>query len=130
MMIDLFWLNDDGDPIPYTSKEEFFAGGMGSMSFKHIGLTSLCGYELGRFVIIEPIIISTVFLGIDYAFHTAMTQQPPILFESMIFGGAFNEKQARYSTMEEAQDGHQRMVRLARLGRWVGRRLATWWINK
>ena len=46
--------------------------------------------------------ISTVFLGIDHQFGGG----PPMLFETMIFGGTQAGYQARYSTWDEAQEGH------------------------
>lgn len=52
--------------------------------------------------------VSTVFLGIDHAYFGG----PPILFETMIFGGEHNEFQERYSTWEEAEAGHQRAIEL------------------
>lgn len=51
--------------------------------------------------------ISTVFLGIDHRFHG---DGPPILWETMIFGGPCNEEMDRYSTRAEALAGHERMV--------------------
>ncbi len=56
--------------------------------------------------------VSTVFLGIDHAFGGG----PPLLFETMIFGGPHNEYQERYSTWEEAEAGHKRAVELATAG--------------
>ena len=50
--------------------------------------------------------VSTVFLGIDHSWLGG----PPILFETMIFGGQFDEVQKRYCTMEEAIDGHAKLM--------------------
>jgi hypothetical protein len=55
--------------------------------------------------------ISTVFLGID---HNHFAGGKPLLFESMIFGGAHDGKQDRYSTWEEAEQGHAKMLALVR----------------
>jgi hypothetical protein len=55
------------------------------------------------------ITVSTVFLGLDHQFGDG----PPLLFETMVFGGAHNGAQERYSTWEEAEKGHADMVRLA-----------------
>ncbi len=52
--------------------------------------------------------ISTVFLGINHAFGGG----EPILFETMIFGGEHDGFQARYSTWEEAEVGHQKAIEL------------------
>jgi hypothetical protein len=55
--------------------------------------------------------ISTVFLGID---HNHSGRGPPILWETMIFGGRYDQFQWRYASREEALAGHQRAVELAR----------------
>jgi hypothetical protein len=52
--------------------------------------------------------VSTVFLGLDHNWGDG----PPILFETMIFGGERDEYQERYSTWGEAEEGHQRAIEL------------------
>jgi hypothetical protein len=47
--------------------------------------------------------VSTVFLGINHNFRG---EGPPIVFETMVFGGAFDRQQRRYATWEEAEWGH------------------------
>jgi len=42
---------------------------------------------------------------------------PPILFETMIFGGEHDMWQDRYATIEQARRGHQRVVENLRAGR-------------
>ncbi len=54
--------------------------------------------------------VSTVFLGLDHQFGNGA----PLLFETMIFGGPHDGYQQRYSTWDEAIDGHQRALELAR----------------
>lgn len=51
--------------------------------------------------------ISTVFLGID---HNYSGQGKPLLFETMVFGGELDEEQMRYSSWDEAVDGHAFMI--------------------
>lgn len=58
---------------------------------------------------IGNVFISTVFLGIDHSFHV---DGPPILYETMIFGGDHDQYQDRYSTKEEAIAGHKKAVAL------------------
>src|SRR5688572_26545232 len=53
------------------------------------------------------IIISTIFTGINSG-----CTEPPILFETMIFGGEHDRYQERYATWEEAEAGHQRAIEL------------------
>lgn len=55
--------------------------------------------------------ISTVFLGIDHGFSF---EGPPILFETMIFGGKHDQYQDRYATYTEAEAGHARAVALVK----------------
>lgn len=57
----------------------------------------------------DRITVSTVFLGINHRFGDG----PPILFETMIFGGKHDQYQERYSTLDEAVAGHKRAVLLA-----------------
>lgn len=52
--------------------------------------------------------VSTVFLGLNHGFGDA-----PLWFETMIFGGAHDQFQERYSTWEEAESGHARAKKLA-----------------
>ena len=49
--------------------------------------------------------VSTVFLCIDHSFGAG----PPILFETMVFGGPLDQEMKRYSTYEEAEKGHKEM---------------------
>jgi hypothetical protein len=53
--------------------------------------------------------VSTVWIGADHGFG----EGPPIIFETLIFGGALDQVGARYSTEEEARAGHEKFVKLA-----------------
>jgi len=59
--------------------------------------------------------ISTVFLGIDHSFDTS-GDSPAVLFETMIFGGAYDQFQWRYSDPEEAITDHDKIVNYVMLG--------------
>ena len=54
--------------------------------------------------------ISTVFLCIDHGFGG----ECPVLFETMVFGGALDGEQDRYCTWDEAIAGHEAMVKKAK----------------
>ena len=56
--------------------------------------------------------VSTVFVGLDRSFGDG----PPLLFETMIFGGPFDRDkyQERCSTWEEAEAQHAKAVEFAR----------------
>jgi hypothetical protein len=84
-------------------------GLMGS-SGRHIGSTLLWG---------KRVWVSTVWLVIDHSW-----QDPPLLFETMIFGGQLDQDQWRYTTIEQAVEGHWKAVRRARWHwPWPARRL-------
>lgn len=57
---------------------------------------------------VQHVLVSTVFLGLDHSFGDG----PPLLFETMIFGGKHDQYQERYSTRTEALMGHMRAFRL------------------
>lgn len=72
---------------------------------RHVGLTN-----------IGPLKVSTVFLGMD---HNFFDKGPPLLFETMIFGGAAEDEmiesyQERCSTWEEAEAQHERAITVAK----------------
>jgi len=64
---------------------------------RHVARTSLPG----------GIEVSTVFLGLDHRFGG---DGPPLIFETMVFGGEYDQYQDRYSTWEEAEKGHADVV--------------------
>jgi hypothetical protein len=53
--------------------------------------------------------VSTTFMGLD----NNWARSDPILFETMIFGGPFDERQGRYRTSDEAERGHAEAVKEA-----------------
>lgn len=87
---------------------------------------------LGRKVLepyaLPPVTVSTVFLGLDRRF---VGGGPPLLFETMVFGGERDGAQWRYSTWDEAVAGHDAAVNgldkrsLSRLFRWLRRSWST-----
>ena len=57
----------------------------------------------------ERIQVSTAFLlGVN---HRWMNDAEPLLFETMVFGGTMDQAQWRYSTWEQAEAGHQEVVK-------------------
>lgn len=50
--------------------------------------------------------VSTVFLGLDHRFG----EGPPLVFETMVFGGPLDQDVDRYTTWEEAEAGHAVLV--------------------
>jgi hypothetical protein len=51
--------------------------------------------------------VSTVFIGVDHQFGTG----PPLLWETLVFGGLLDGEMRRYSSRAAALDGHQKMCR-------------------
>lgn len=56
--------------------------------------------------------ISTVFMPLNHAFDDG----PPLVFETMIFGGDLDGEMWRYSTWDEAAAGHAKAVNAAKRG--------------
>ncbi len=51
--------------------------------------------------------ISTVFLGTDQAL---LPDDPPLLFETKVFGGKHDGEVRRYTTWEDAERGHKALA--------------------
>lgn len=56
----------------------------------------------------EGLEVSTVFLCLDHSFGD---DEPPVLFETMILGGVYDQYLWRYHTWEQAETGHNRVVK-------------------
>lgn len=54
--------------------------------------------------------VSTVFLGLDHSWDGG----PPVLWETMIFGGEHDQYQERYTSHEDAVAGHAKAIRIAK----------------
>jgi hypothetical protein len=55
--------------------------------------------------------VSTVFLGLD---HNYSRTGPPLIFETMVFGGELDQEMLRYPTWTKALAGHREMVERVR----------------
>jgi hypothetical protein len=55
----------------------------------------------------DTIYVSTIFLGMDHNYRTLVKEDRPILFETMVFGGAHDGTQMRWCTYDEAVQGHK-----------------------
>lgn len=82
-----WYFNWQGKPISQDQWSALY------MLERHVAKTDLG--ELGK--------VSTVWLGLNHAFDSG----PPLIFETMIFGGPMDEYMDRYSTEEEAKAGHE-----------------------
>lgn len=62
----------------------------------------------------DSVEVSTVWLGLNHAF---MPGGPPLIFETLIFGGRHDGELQRYSTESEALAGHLHAINELRAGR-------------
>jgi hypothetical protein len=67
--------------------------------------------SVGMTQITSEIEVSTVFIGVD---HRHYGKGPPLLFETMIFGGPLDGHQWRYASWDDAEAGHAAAVHKAR----------------
>ena len=74
-----------------------------------VDLSNQEGYRRVNWDEIGGVRISTVWLGLD---HSWSASGPPVIFETMIFGGPHDEYQERYTTLEAAKKGHALAVQL------------------
>jgi hypothetical protein len=90
-------LDADGNPLPVADVLEW--GAWFETADRHVAYTEVAA----------GVAVSTVFLALDHAFGDG----PPILWETMIFGGPRDGAQWRYASREEAVEGHERASRVA-----------------
>lgn len=57
--------------------------------------------------------VSTMWLGRDQSREGG----PPLIFETMCFGGPYNQECRRYSTEQQAREGHCEMVEKVRVAK-------------
>jgi hypothetical protein len=94
-------LDSHGNPVPCPDLIEW-ATYMETMN-RRIALAKVYGVR-----------VSTVFLGLNQNW----LGEPPILFETMVFGGKYDSLQKRYHTKFEAEMGHIKIVEMVR-DRWL-----------
>ena len=90
----MYVLDPDGKPVrPKTLREwgEFMESGK---------------RKVARDKISDDVEVSTVFLGMDHSFGSG----PPVLWETMVFGGPLDQEEERYTCRRAAELGHAEMV--------------------
>ncbi len=99
-------LDENKNVIP-SSLEEYanFIYGQFPTNYRHVGDETINDYR-----------ISTVFIGICHNFNP--WSHTPIVFETMIFDKENNslDYQERYSTWQEAEEGHKRAIEWVKNG--------------
>lgn len=98
-MSDCYILNAEGEPEE-SHDVRVWAKWFGNNDNRRLAATELPG----------NVRVSTVFLGIDHSWESG----PPVLWETMIFGGPHNDYQRRYSSRAAAVVGHDTAVRIAK----------------
>ena len=97
-MNDKFILGEDGSPMPEPDVLRW--GKWMQENERHLALDNLP----------NGVRVSTVFLGLDHSFGGGK----PVLWETMIFNGPHDQYQERYSSVEDAKEGHLRALELAK----------------
>lgn len=100
MMPDTNWMLDGHTPVPAPSLMEWAR--WYETADRRVARTRIGEAE-----------VSTVFLGLNHNFEHSGR---PVLFETMVFGGPWDEHQWRYSTWEEAEEGHAGIVAMLERG--------------
>lgn len=103
-------LDENGHPVPESDLLKWSAWLGGGDDKRRVALNMIPGTWRNP----DGIRVSTVFLGLD---HNFIGDGPPILWETMIFGGRRDGYQRRYSSLYAAIEGHKEALRLAK-GRW------------
>ncbi len=88
------WYDKEGKPI---SDRDLVNLRLGDPDYKRVAQT-----DVGKAR------VSTVWLGIDHQWGDG----PPLIFETLVFGGKHDQHMERYSTEDEAKEGHKRVVRM------------------
>lgn len=102
-----YMLDEDNHPVPVTT-DDYITWERAKKNQRNVKQEKINGYY-----------ISTVFLGINHSFKE---QSAPVLFETMVFEeregkerqSLQDEYQERYSTWDEALEGHQRAIEWTR----------------
>lgn len=96
----LYVLDDDGEPMPVDDWQVWAA------FFEQSARRSVATTRVGSYL------VSTVFLGIDHNFRG---DGPPVLWETMVFHDGHGSRDLdcrRYSSRQDALDGHAVTVAL------------------
>ena len=94
------WMLKDGKAVPATDLIEW--GVWFQTADRDVAKTT-----------VGEVLVSTVFLGLDHNFG----EGPPVLWETMVFGGPLDEETDRYTSREDAEAGHAAMVERVKEGK-------------
>ena len=119
-MSDFSYYDKSVNPIDFDAFAALKYDADGNVSaYARIGLDriddSVSAYaRIGLDRIDDSVEVSTVWLGLNHAF---MPGGPPLIFETLIFGGRHDGELQRYSTESEALAGHLHAINELRAGR-------------
>lgn len=91
--IDTYVLDDDGKPTPCSDPMKW--GRWMGTARRHVAHDQVGNVR-----------VSTIFLGLDHSFFGGA----PVLWETMVFGGALDGRQRRYTSREAALAGHAELL--------------------
>ena len=95
------WYDRQGEPIPMLVASEY----LNDYDYKVVAKDAFVFDG-------EPVEVSTVWLGLN---HNWWPGKPPLIFETMIFGGKYDLESWRYATEEQALAGHAEAMALLQL---------------
>ena len=89
-------LDEHGEPVPCEDLETLGAWWANNPN-RHVARDELPG----------DVLVSTVFLALNYEWREGA---PPVLWETMVFGGPLDGEQERYVSRADAVAGHARWL--------------------
>lgn len=98
-------MTDESQPI------YFDVDGQPISAVRYVELSCDADYQRVGHDNVGRVEISTIWRGLDHGFGLG---GPPLIFETIIVGGAMNGEQWRYATLEQARAGHEAVVSLVR----------------
>ena len=103
---------DDWDEVfDRLDRGDFYDKEGRSITMRQWGILHNCmKYVRVAETMIDPYWVSTVWLGVNHGLG-----EPPLIYETMVFGGGESHDCRRYSTLDQALDGHARTVEEVRL---------------
>ena len=104
----LYVLDEHGEPVPCDDVITW--GHWYATAERHVA------HDMDEGQGADRVRVSTVFLGLDHSFGSG----PPVLWESMVFGGPLDGEQQRYTSRADALRGHAEMCALVTAARDAG----------
>lgn len=94
-----YLLDENKEPVPATM-EEVMIKRENDLDLRQVGYAEINGVR-----------VSTIFLGMDHGWRHE-PNHVPVLWETMIFNGEYDDYQERYTSHQDALEGHQKALLL------------------